>query len=870
MATLDPKYQLPVPGVLEMLLQLLQTGQISTMGDLHPEDLKHIEDVNARVRQALQYSGTDYHSQLTDWIRDKFGDFVTPDQLQQVSNLFNSTESLLGNLIPDDIKHMVAGPHGNAGVAIDNLIKRHMIGYDDPHGRAYIEKEAYMNALGVGYATMFTDAERASGAAPNYKQMVDYQNILGRSGALVPRSVGEHLRRGADGNEYEVHSMFGASQDFLHALVKSDGSRTNKIKLDEDGNIEAFDISKNEALNIAVKELEKQSDKFKDAGLQKSLQLMVDTIVDSTKEVHKLHKEAQNYEDAAKAFEQQGNIRAAEEQREKARERSMRALELQRRANERISDIVNESPGLEEALDASLLGGIADSSRHKQSYMQIHEAHKLTKSALTLMGQDTSQMKAEDFDQALMRFAGHRASLKNEDSRSEAAHNFHEFVRIMQYDAKGYDSHDIETLYRRTSAYAQGTSLERYAGHVSLLAAESLAHITRDGNANLNHGTMGQSGQEEISGYISDQTTRALDSDVKNAFGTAIAMGLVKESDFGPDGYHGNLQSLKDLSEGKPVSREQFIQEAMNKSGADRSEVESTFGDRRRTTTAVMKSGAAQRAVVYAANRQRDVNYRPRTDQEHIDYDLVRRNKDRLDAIQEILRSDNQAEAKALRDALMQAESGSYDDAITLLSKSEYSGLRQKVGLKDDDKESWQSELRISTAAYSALNRQRSPGADISLGSAYEMTLSDSGVGAVDNTEAGKAAVDAPDNKPELSEPVNKPAELKEDELPVRPMGAPKNSGNFFKDWLTSQLAMTNLPLTPLLVIKPIMDRFAGPRPQIRADSKPAAEPNSTTVAKDSTAVGADKYRIVANTVELSGNITINAPSAVLSPEMAC
>jgi len=211
-----PENRLPRPdSILEQLNLLFQTREFSTRGQLVDEDYDRVLKRRSVLDSVRKNIFIDEYADIEKKLKELGMDPKTAESMAQVLDKVNIAA---GDLIPDDIAHFLAGPQGSRLRAFHNLTERHIAGYRDSSGRGLLDNQRYVNNLAASYGKMWTDAEREAGVAPNYKQMMEYQDVLRKYGSLAPKSLDEHMAM-ADQNIHDPRVVAHGVEDWWNRVV---------------------------------------------------------------------------------------------------------------------------------------------------------------------------------------------------------------------------------------------------------------------------------------------------------------------------------------------------------------------------------------------------------------------------------------------------------------------------------------------------------------------------------------------------------------------------------------------------------------------------------------------------------------------------
>jgi len=519
----EPQYRLPqTNGLLEALMLAIQTGQFDTMGNLTPEAYYRVQRIRANLDRARSNAALDDFKSAREWAIERG---VPPEIAEQMSSFMNSVSGYAGNLIPDDIKHMMAGPSGSATVALQNYMERSLVGHRDGFGREYLANDNYTQMLAAGYANMFRGMDPSE--VPTFKDIVEYQDILKRTGEIAPMTLREHLDRRND-SDYNADALFRGMQYFNNMHHKD-----RKIYADT-----LDDIKQQYRLRGA---------EFDETAANKGLKAFSDLMSTWTDKVNEANKKAEKLEQAAEkatTYEEKTKLK------EQARELKMKAVT---EGSEAVTHLMKDNKALQEVFEGAGVTAAFDIAKQQAAYASAYQTQKKVKSALTLLGHDTSQMSARDTENALQMFSGHKSNTRNLAVQEQAADTFSEYVNTMLYGAKGFDTRDIDLLARAIASSTEGTPSHKHAGAISRLVGHEIAFLTHDGNAWLNRGVIGQAGQEEKIAAVTNLTTQFMNSDMKNIVGTAVGMGIITEEQLANGDFSGS-DVLSRLASGEKMS----------------------------------------------------------------------------------------------------------------------------------------------------------------------------------------------------------------------------------------------------------------------------------------------------------------------------
>ena len=503
MNTYSPESRYPNArdDLMELLIRILQTGQMGTGGNMNfhllTQDHADRAKRNREAINAAKNAGVGFLNEFSTaakWLEDNLG--LTAQQAQSIATALQDGSSLVSNLLPNEIKHMIAGPFGSKTVAFQNMVERQLMGHYDSGGRAFADNHQYIEALGRAYNTLYDDREREMGA-PNYREITAYQNYLQRTGELAPRTFRDHLQNRALGDHYERVFYTGVLDHLLETF--DEGKRIS-------GDFDADDVKKSLSARLntdfdTLKDAATAAGKdFNKKGVITALNGITDLMVESEKEISRMAKEANEITLALESGRLAMEEKAAKEKRYNELQKDI--LDQQKKTNKDIADLVDENIDLEQYFEIRGVTAYMDVGQHKYQFDLLHQVNREVKSALTLLGYDTSLMSAEDVSQTLEDFTGHSSNVSNPLKRAQASELFTRYVDTLLYNAKGYGNRDIELLYGTVSHRLQGSALERHAGHVSAVVADRLAALSQSNNYWLNTGVMGQSDQTDVTNFI--------------------------------------------------------------------------------------------------------------------------------------------------------------------------------------------------------------------------------------------------------------------------------------------------------------------------------------------------------------------------------
>ena len=664
----ESRYPNARDDLMELLIRILQTGQLSTGGaQLDPggdinfysltQDHADRARRNRNAINAAKNAGVSFLNEFSTaakWLEDNLG--LTAPQAQSIATALQDGSSLVSNMLPNEIKHIIAGQYGSKTVAFQNMVERQLLGHYDSGGRAFADNHRYIAALGRSYNTIYDDAERASGA-PNYREITAYQNYLQRTGELAPRTLREHIQERALSDHGERVLYTGILDHLLETF--GEGMR---ISADTDADIVRGHLSAKFNTDLeSIKSAASASGlDFDESGVREAFESMSKFMVESEKTIAPLREQANSLSDQIDAARRAGENTAKKE--EDYNKLKGQILEKQKESNDHLVQLMKANRGLEQYLELQGVTAYMDIGQHKYQFDLLHQVNREVKSALTLLGYDTSLMSAEDVSQTLEDFTGHSSNVSNLSKRAQASELFTRYVDTLLYGAKGYSNQDIELLYGTVSKKLQGTSLERHAGQVSSVVANKLAVLSQSGNTWLNTGVMGQSDQTDVTNFIRDKTMQGFNSDMTNVFGAALSLGLVTEQDLA-DGTLGGIETLQRLTRGDRVTKAEAVGDFI-RAGRERGRefnrdlVDLALGDATRNAMLVLNSDVSRRAVSQAASRQMMQDYMPKTPEEWARERTISRHEERLNIFEQIIQGEDTQTARDFMEVLTQIEAG--------------------------------------------------------------------------------------------------------------------------------------------------------------------------------------------------------------------
>jgi len=673
----DARWDMPSAGVLERIMLAASPGgggmsgffNNQTMGDLVGEDFNKVQRANQAAGKAWQASNMDEFANVGNFVQ---GLGLDPRLTKTTTRFLNQhlAQGPMSDFIPEDVKHAIAGPKGSKSVAFRSHL-RDMMGHQDEYGREVLDNTNYTRILSENYGNMFKDDPNG----PTYRQMQQYQKSLMRSGDIGPQTLDSHFEN-AFSNAHNAQVQMNAFRDAGGQMQKSRADASGRIISGEQNFI-------NQATKVGQRfEEQNPGQRFDARNARQGFKEYENLMKNAERDIGTMQASADRVRKAAEQASQRGD--AAEAGRLWDQETKMIA-EINDKTKKHLKEVKNlfeTNKEFKEVYEAEGYVAGHDSANLQEKISQKHDIEREMKSVLTVAGvPGAGQMGSAEIEAVLSRFAGHSSSTKNLDNQQTTADQFADFMRTMQYSARGFNTEDIMNIQQGVSSSVQGSSLARHAGSLTQMIGKELAEMsTFEGKngarvsavADMNRGVIGQSSMEEKSAYSQKRTMQAMDSDMKNVLGLAMQHGLVSEEEVKT----GNFKdpAMAALMRGERRTDKQIIaslQQSAQSQGRDISfnMLEVGLGDVAYNSMMVMNNADAMQTVQNMANAQNDRVTRGRTPAEMKRNRVIMENKQALDYIYGSTRARNDETSVNLGNLVTAMESGNEEMFQAAVSK---------------------------------------------------------------------------------------------------------------------------------------------------------------------------------------------------------